>query len=185
MTPIAIFHRHQIQSDFRYIPSYWLVGSKGMSRWRVSIHIKINSVYFVVVVDFCNQFSGKSHFSAQLFGVWRWNNKRNCPIIFNWPSCITTISFSAERVNHKPILEEQPQNATEAVGTNHTFKCEFISDLHLSKVQWVLGTCLNCSNTKVLKVMVKHFSHFKLKFEWGKSYCLFKFNSRFACMWIH
>lgn len=64
--------------------------------------------------------------------------------------------FFTERVYNKPILSELPQNATELVGTSHTFKCQFISDLHLSGIQWVSGTCLDCTNIKMLQVMVKY-----------------------------
>lgn len=58
-----------------------------------------------------------------------------------------------DRVNHKPIITDSPQNNTLVIGKSITFKCSIISDLHLS-VQWVFSVCNNCSNQSLLKVMV-------------------------------
>lgn len=64
--------------------------------------------------------------------------------------------YFTDRVNHKPIITDPPQNSTIVIGTSITFKCFIISDLHLS-VQWAfnLSNCKNCSNQTMLQVMVQ------------------------------
>lgn len=69
-------------------------------------------------------------------------------------------NYFADRVNHKPIIENKPQNQTLTIGTNATLKCKVLSDLHLH-IQWVFGTCNNCSQQVILKVMDSEQNTFK------------------------
>lgn len=56
---------------------------------------------------------------------------------------------------HKPILSQRPQSATKLIGATHTFKCHFVSYPQLGPIQWVLGACFNCTNMKILQVMIQ------------------------------
>lgn len=49
-----------------------------------------------------------------------------------------------ERLHHRPILTEAPQNLTALIGTAASFTCKVLSDLH-PHVGWVRGI-LNDSN---------------------------------------
>lgn len=62
---------------------------------------------------------------------------------------------STDRVNHKPIITDPPQNSTLKIGEALTWRCKIISDLH-KHVQWLYcGLQKNCSEEPtLLKVMV-------------------------------
>ncbi|KAI5746919.1 hypothetical protein M8J77_009049 [Diaphorina citri] len=60
-----------------------------------------------------------------------------------------------ERLHHRPILTEAPQNNTLVVGSSHAFTCKVLSDLH-PQVEWFLGHVTNnisdfINLTKVVK----------------------------------
>lgn len=71
--------------------------------------------------------------------------------------------YISDRVNHKPIMKELPNNQTVIVGNSTSFQCIVVSDLHL-KIQWIRGiitcdpTTANCSlnNQIINKVMEQH-----------------------------
>lgn len=49
--------------------------------------------------------------------------------LLGYSSLITELLF-VERYHNKPIITKHPENATVVVGTNATFHCGFLSDLH-------------------------------------------------------
>lgn len=61
-----------------------------------------------------------------------------------------------ERVNHKPIVTQAPQNATVEVGGDVNFTCKFLSDLH-PRLSWIKNTyepfTNNINDTKVLGLL--------------------------------
>lgn len=64
-------------------------------------------------------------------------------------------SFLTERLHHRPILTEAPQNKTLVVGSSHAFTCKVLSDLH-PQVEWFLGHVTNNSDlVNLTKVVVK------------------------------
>lgn len=59
-----------------------------------------------------------------------------------------------DRVNHKPIITDPPQNITLKIGEALMWSCKIISDLH-KHVQWLYcGPRKNCSDPFILEVMV-------------------------------
>lgn len=63
---------------------------------------------------------------------------------------------NADRVNHKPIITNLPQNATVELGGTFTMACKVLSDLH-SNLQWLFerqNPPLSGKNATKLKVMV-------------------------------
>ncbi|RZF43116.1 hypothetical protein LSTR_LSTR001294 [Laodelphax striatellus] len=69
-------------------------------------------------------------------------------IVCNILGCID-FSFQVdiiERLHHSPILTEAPQNSTMVVGSNATFKCKILSDLH-PHIGWFKGQVNNVNDT--------------------------------------
>lgn len=91
--------------------------------------------------------------------LWWWNGvgtRRRNVGHKNWQLQIYIFSYQlfTDRVNHKPIITDPPQNTTLKIGESLNWKCKFISDLH-KHVQWIY--CFphkNCSAPIIQKVMV-------------------------------
>uniref|UniRef100_A0A8D8VDX5 receptor protein-tyrosine kinase n=1 Tax=Cacopsylla melanoneura TaxID=428564 RepID=A0A8D8VDX5_9HEMI len=62
----------------------------------------------------------------------------------------------AERLHHRPILTEAPENKTVVVGSAHNFTCRVLSDSHPT-VQWFRGQVTNnASNSASYSNLTKH-----------------------------
>lgn len=82
------------------------------------------------------------------------------PILVYFSTIISSFTtkcsyFLTERLHHRPILTEAPQNKTLVVGSSHAFTCKVLSDLH-PQVEWFLGHVTNNSDlVNLTKVVVK------------------------------